>query len=109
MLDRLMRRSVFAQADGIMRHHMDDAYLNDGGQPNRRTEIIREDEDRPRIGNESAMQGDAVHGRGHAVLAYAIMDEGSGIIARRNLGMVFRLGEVGGRQTRRTAEGGGKL
>ena len=36
MLDRLMRRSVFAEADGIMRHDMDDALSHQRGQADRR-------------------------------------------------------------------------
>ena len=54
----------------------------------------------PRIGNDAAVQRHAVHRRGHAVLAHAVVDEAAGIIVGRHrlhrLGArVVRAGEVG--------------
>src|SRR5947207_1456683 len=33
MLDRLMGGTIFAQSNGVMRHHMDDAYAHQRRQP----------------------------------------------------------------------------
>ena len=101
MLDRLMRRAVFAEPDRIMGHHVDDAGAHQRGEPHRRPRIVGEDQEGRAVRREAAMQEDAVHGRGHAVLADAVMDEA----ALRRLGRErhrrFRLvvvgaGEVGG-------------
>src|SRR6185437_11504192 len=40
MLDRLMRRPVFAQADRVMRHDVDDALAHQRGEANGRPAII---------------------------------------------------------------------
>ena len=42
MLDRLMRRTVLAEADRIMRHHMDDADAHQRGQPDRGPAVVGE-------------------------------------------------------------------
>ena len=74
MLDRLMRRTVFAESDGVMRHHMDDADAHQRRQPDRGTAVVGKGEKRAAIGDKAAMQRDAVHRRRHGVLADAVMD-----------------------------------
>ena len=86
MLDRLMRRAVFAEADRIMRHHIDGAHAHQRRKPDRRPAVIGEDQEGAAIGNDAAMQRHAVHRRRHAVLADAVMDIAAGKIARRDLG-----------------------
>ena len=66
MLDRLMGRAVLAEADGVVRHHMDDADAHQRRQPDRRAAVIGEGQEGAAIGNEAAMQRDAVHRRRHA-------------------------------------------
>ena len=83
MLDRLMRRPVLAEADGVVRHDMDDALAHQRGQPDRRPAIIGEHQEGAGIGDDAAMQRHAVHGRGHAVLAHAVMDEAAAHSRRR--------------------------
>ena len=78
MLDRLMRRAVFAEADGVVRHHMDDALAHQRGEPDRRPAIVGEHQERAGVGNDAAVQRHAVHGGRHAVLAHAVMDEAAG-------------------------------
>ncbi len=77
MLDRLVRRAVFAEADRIMRHYIDDALVHQRREADRRAAIIGKDEESARIGNEALMERNAVHGCRHAVLANAVMDEGA--------------------------------
>ena len=84
MLDRLVRRAVFAEADRVVRHHMDDALAHQRGEPDRRPAVIGEDQEGAGIRNDAAVQRHAVHGRGHAVLAHAVMDEAAGDSRRRS-------------------------
>ena len=56
MLDRLMGRAILAKADGVMRHHMDDANAHQRGQPDRGPVVIGEGKEGSAIGDESAMQ-----------------------------------------------------
>ena len=100
MLDWLVRRPVLAKADGIMRHHIDDALAHQGGQADRRAAVIGEDKEGAAIGNGPAMKRDAVHRRCHAVFADTVMHIASrgavtavGILAA-DAGVV-RSGQVG--------------
>ena len=56
MLDRLMRRTVFAQTDGIVRHHMNDPLMHQRAKTDGGAHVIGEDEERAGIGNDTAMQ-----------------------------------------------------
>ena len=58
------------------------------GEPDRRARIVGEGEERAAIGNEAAVQRDAVHRRRHGVLAHAVMDVAAGeiVAARRPFG-----------------------
>src|SRR6478609_7789013 len=75
MLDRLVRRSIFAQADGVVGHHMDNALAHQRGESNCRTAVIGKYQKRAGVGNDAPVQRHAVHGCGHAVLAHAVVDE----------------------------------
>ena len=75
MLDRLMRRSVFAEPDRIMGHDIDDAGAHQRREPHRGPRVVGEDQEGRAVRGEAAMQEDAVHGGRHAVLADAVMDE----------------------------------
>ena len=74
MLDRLMRRTVFSQSDGIVSHHMDDADAHQGRQPDRGAAVIGEGEKGASVWDKAAMQRDAIHCRCHGVLADAIVN-----------------------------------
>ncbi len=104
MLDRLVGRPVLAEADRIVRHHIDDAQLHQRRQPDRRPGVIGEGQEGPAIGNEPAMRGDAVHRRRHAD-ARARRNGGSGRRNRRGAHpSAFRPGVVRRGQVGRAAE-----
>jgi hypothetical protein len=101
MLDRLVGGTVFAEPDRIVGHHVNDAFAGERAKADRRAAIVGEDEECAGIRNDAAVQRHAVHRRGHAVLAHAIVDESAGIVGggeyRHTLGLgVVGAGEVGG-------------
>ena len=101
MLYRLMGRAVLAEPDRIVRHHIDNAGPNEGGQPDRGPGVIGKCEERPAIRDQPAMHGDAIHRRRHPVLAHPVSDIAAGIVAPANVLLVLGLGvvrrcEVGG-------------
>ena len=65
-----------------MGHDVDHALAHQRRQPDRRPAIIGEHEERAAVRNDAAMQRQAVHRRGHAVLADAVMDIGAREVAR---------------------------
>ena len=83
MLDRLMRRAVLAEADRVVRHHVDDALAHQRREPDRRPAIVGEHQEGAAVGDDAAVQRHAVHRRGHAVLADAVVDEAAGVVGRR--------------------------
>jgi hypothetical protein len=104
LLHRLVGGAIFAEADRVMRQHMDDADAHQRGEADRRAAIIREDQEAAAIGDETAMQRNAVHCGGHAVLADAVMHVAAGEIGRSDRLHLAGLGVVGGRQVGRTAD-----
>ena len=82
MLDRLVRRAVLAEPDRIVGHDEERADAHQRGQPHRRPRIVGEAEEGAAIGDQPAMQRDAVERGGHAVLADAVMNVAAGIVAR---------------------------
>ena len=93
MLDRLMGGTILAQSDRIVRHDVDDAYTHQRGQPDRGTAVVGKAEERAAIGDETAMQRDAVHRRRHGVLADTIVN----VAAAERIG-THRLVRLGPRQ-----------
>ena len=98
MFDRLMRRAVLPESDRVMGHHVDHAFPRERAEADRGTAIIREHEERARIGNNAAVQRHAIHRRGHPVLTHAVMDKATGIIAGREDCHAFGPGIVGAGQ-----------
>src|SRR5437763_1481453 len=70
MLDGLMRRAVFTEADRIMREHINDGSMHDRRYSQRRSHVIGEYKERGAERPQSA-ERQAVADRGHAVLADA--------------------------------------
>jgi len=100
MFDRLVGRPILAQADRIVGHDVDDADLLQRGKPDGRAGIIGEDQERAAIGDYPAVERHAVHRRGHAELANAVINVASGIIlfCQRLLAFCFgvvRAGKIG--------------
>ena len=80
VLDRLVGRAVLAQADGVVGHHVDHADAHQRGQTDRRAAVVGEDQEGAAVGDDAAVQRHAVHRRGHAVLAHAVMDVAAGVV-----------------------------
>ena len=78
VLDRLVRRAVLAQADGVVREDEDHPLLHQRRHAQRVARVVGEREEGAAVGNEAAVQRDAVHDRGHAELAHAVVDVAPG-------------------------------
>ena len=118
MFDRLVGGAVFTEADAVVREHMHDAQFHQGRHAQRIAAVVAEGQEGATIGNEAAVQGDAVHDRGHAEFAHAVVDvpsahgcaigvdglhhltRGTDAHARRGLGV----GEVGAGEVGRAAQ-----
>ena len=100
-LDRLVRRPVLAEADRVVRPRPDDGQLHQRREPDRRTHVVAEDQERRAVRlDAAAVGGDAVDDRAHRVLADPERDVAPDPAAREEpaadeLG-VRRLDEVGG-------------
>ena len=63
MLDRLVRRAVLAEADRVVREHVDDAQLHQRRHAHGVAPVVGEHEERAAVGDEAAVQREAVHDR----------------------------------------------
>src|SRR4029078_1116630 len=104
MLDRLMRRSVFAEADRVMRHNVDDTLLHQRRKPDRWPAIVCENQKRAAVRNERTRESETVHRGRHAVRAYAVVHVVACEITRRDRRVMLRLRSVRTRQIRRSAD-----
>ena len=110
LLDRLVRRAVLAEGDGVVRPDEDRRDVHERRQAERRALVVAEDQERAAERAGRAVQHDAVEDRGHGVLADAEVQHAAvrvaGPLVGRALGRherrgaldggVVRLGEVGG-------------
>ena len=74
VLDRLVGRAVFAQADRVVGEHEDRAQLHQRRHAQRVAAVVGEDQEGGAERDEAAVQGDAVHDRAHAEFAHAVVD-----------------------------------
>ena len=81
MFDRLMRWAIFAKANGIMRHDIDNALFHQCGQTNGWAAIIGKHHKGATIRDGTAMKGNAVHRCRHTMFANAVMNISAAIIA----------------------------
>ena len=79
VLDALVRGAVLAQADAVVREDVDHAPLHQRGHADGVAAVVAEGQEGAAVGDEAAVQRDAVHDRGHAELAHAVVD----VAARR--------------------------
>ncbi len=104
LLDRLVGRAVFAKADGIVGEDVDHPLLHQRRHAHRVARVFHEHQEGGAVGDQAAVQGDAVHDRGHAELAHAVVH----VVARGVLGdhrlAALPQGQVGAGQVRRAAE-----
>mmetsp|Transcript_11306 Transcript_11306/g.30450 ORF Transcript_11306/g.30450 Transcript_11306/m.30450 type:complete len:607 (-) Transcript_11306:469-2289(-) len=71
VLNRLMGGSIFSQEDRVVRHHVDDAGLRERRHAHGAAHVIREDEERGAVRDETTLvQTQPVANRAHAVLAH---------------------------------------
>src|SRR5260370_149981 len=73
MLDRLVGRSVFSVAHGIVREDVDSGQLHQRRQPHGRARVIAEDEEARAVSPELG-QGEPVHNGSHRMLADTEME-----------------------------------
>ena len=78
-----MGRAVLAETDRIVGQHEDHPLAHQRREADRRPAVVGEDQERAAVGDHAAVQGHAVHGRGHGVLAHPEMDVAA---ARRSAG-----------------------
>ncbi len=104
LLDRLVGRAVFAEADGVVGEHVDHPLLHQRRHAHGVACVFHEHQEGRAVGNQAAVQGDTVHDRGHAELAHAVIH----VVARGILGhhrlAALPQGQVGAGQVRRAAE-----
>src|SRR6266851_2130590 len=93
MLDWLMGRAIFAEADRVMRKDVDDVQAHQRGEPNRRPTIVCEDHEARAERNQTAVQRDAVEDRAHPVLADAEMEIAADVIVALEIAAVLQVGE----------------
>ena len=108
MLDGLVRGAVFAQADGVVREHVDHALLHQRGHADGVAAVVAEGQEGAAVGDETAMQRNAVHDGGHAELAHAVVDVAAthaGLVldhgalrVKAQVGCALGVGEVGAGQ-----------
>ncbi|MCG3120607.1 MAG: hypothetical protein ALAOOOJD_03375 [bacterium] len=108
MLDRLMRRAVFADADAVMGENINGRLLHQTGQTKCRPLIIRKDEKRRNIRTQFA-QRHAVGNRTHRIFANAEMKISAVIIAFLKIAAVFDQRFGRGRQIRGATHEPGNL
>ena len=103
VLDRLVRRPVFAKADGIVREDVNDVRAHDGGQADGIARVIGKDEECAAVGYEAAVDREAVHHGAHAELAHAVEHIVAAAFAPHCLGGLGH-GQVGAGEVRRAAD-----
>ena len=105
VLDRLVGRAVFAQADRIVRVDVDRVRAHQRAHAHRVARVVAEDQERRVVRNEAAVQREAVADRGHREFAHAVIDVvGVGVVAGDRLAALPHR-EVGmrrGRPSRRS-------
>ena len=104
LLDRLVRGPVLAQPDGVVREHVDRRQAGQGGEPDRRPHVLREDEERRADGPHAAVQRQAAEDGAHRVLAHTEMDVPPPPVPRRDVAAVLEDHIGRARQVRRAAD-----
>ena len=89
----------------VVRHHVDHPHAHQRREPDRAAGVVGEHEERAAVGDEAAVQRDAVHRRRHAELAHAVAHVAAREIARPAAScMPLRDRQVRVRQVGRAAE-----
>mmetsp|Transcript_6189 Transcript_6189/g.24949 ORF Transcript_6189/g.24949 Transcript_6189/m.24949 type:complete len:367 (-) Transcript_6189:960-2060(-) len=109
MLDGLVGRAVLTQADGVVRHHVDDALLHQRGHADGVAAVIAEGQEGAAVRNEAAVQRQPVHDRCHAELANAVVDVAPAARAGTHCAAAGEVGQVRSREVGAAAEHLGDL
>jgi len=104
LLDRLVRRAVFAQTDGVVGVDMDHTLLHQRSHTYRVARIFHEHQEGCAVRHQAAVQGHAVHDGAHAELAHAVVHVVAAGVFGRDTFATFPQGQVGTGQVSRTAE-----
>ncbi len=94
MFDRLVRRSIFAQAHRIVSEDVDNLNFRKTSEPNRWAHVIRETHERAAVRNQSAIQRHARHRRTHAMFANTPMNDAPIVTAGFEIAAVFDVGVI---------------
>ena len=110
MLDRLVGRAIFADADRIVRQDVEHRLMHDAGQPHAAPHVVGKDEEGRRVRSQ-ARQRQAVDDSGHGVFANAEVQVASRVAAGQKLARTVegqrRL--IAGGQIGRTADHQGNV
>jgi hypothetical protein len=109
MFDGLVRRAVFAQADGVVCEDVDHALVHERRQTDGGATVVGEDEEGAPVRDDPAVQGHAIHDRAHRVLAHAEVHVASLIAAGRESADVFQHRQVRATEVGRAADEFGDL
>ena len=103
LLDRLVRRAVLAERDGVVGPDEDRRRLHERGETHRGAHVVAEDQEGAAEGAGVAVQHDAVEDRAHGVLADAEVQHAAVRVAGPLVGRVLA------RDERRRALDGGEV
>jgi hypothetical protein len=104
LLDRLVRRAVFAQTDGVVGVHINHALLHQRRHANGVAGVFHEHQEGRAVRHQAAVQGNAVHDGAHAELAHAVVHVVAAGVFSRDTFAAFPQGQVGTGQVSRAAE-----
>jgi len=104
LFDRLVGRAVLAEADGVVGEHVEHALLHQCGHAHGVARVFHEDQEGRTVGNETAVQGDAIHDRAHAEFAHAVEHVVAGGVVGADALAALPQGQVGAGQVGGTAE-----
>src|SRR5581483_7308176 len=104
MLDRLVGRTVFAEADAVVGEDVNDAEAAHRRQANGGSHVIRERQERSSKRNETPVQGYPVGDRAHRMLADAKVDVAALKVPGSDVALVLEIREVRGGEVRRAAD-----
>ena len=99
-----MCRTVFADADGVVREDEDGAQLHQSGHSQSIAAVVCESKEGSAVRNESAVQSDAVQDRAHTEFANTVVNVASEIGIRSHGLNALPVGQVGACQVSGAAE-----
>ena len=72
MLDRLVGRTIFAQADGVVSQHKNAALFHNGRHAQGVAGVIGEHQEGAAVGDKAAVQSHAIHDGRHAKFTHTV-------------------------------------